>query len=73
VAGFGGVVFACFLGMVRGVVEVAFRNVSVVGGRFMIAGLIVFRGCKMMLGSMLVVFRSFAMVVLGFFGHLKSP
>jgi hypothetical protein len=71
VAVFGGVVFACLLGMVRGMVEVAFRGVSIVGSRFMIASLIVFRGCKMVFSRTLVVFRSFAMVLRGFFGHLN--
>jgi hypothetical protein len=70
---FGSVVLACLFGVVRGVVEVAFCDMRMMAGLFVIAGLMVFGSCSVMFSGVFVVLRSFAVVLRGVFGHLKSP
>jgi hypothetical protein len=65
----GGVMLAGFFGVVRGVVEVAFRYVRMVSGLFMIARLMVVGGVLMMFGGVLVVLSGFAVVFRGILGH----
>ena len=57
------VVFARLFGVVRGVVEVAFRHMGVMAGLFVVASLMVFRSRLMMFRCVFVVFRCFAVVL----------
>jgi len=52
-----------FLGVVRGMVQVALRGVRVVSRRCVIAGLVVFGGFPMMPGRVFMVFRCVVMVL----------
>jgi hypothetical protein len=65
----GCVMLAGFLGVVRGVVEVAFRYVRMVSGLLMIARLMVVGGVLVMFGGVLVVLSGFAVVLRGILGH----
>jgi hypothetical protein len=69
----GGVMLAGFFGVVRSVVQMALRDVGMVPGLFMIAGLMVISGGRVMLCGMFVVLRCFAMMLRGVFGHGNSP
>jgi hypothetical protein len=71
VAVLGSVVIACLRGMMRGVVEMALRRMGMVAGLFVIARIMVFRRCTVMGRGVLVMLRSFAVVLRGFFRHVK--
>lgn len=68
---FSGVVLAGLLGVMHGVVEMTFRDMRMVAGRFMITRRMVLGGEVMMFGSVLVVFRCLAMVLRGIFRHVE--
>jgi hypothetical protein len=63
------VMLAGFFGVVRGVVQVALRNMGMMSGLFMIASLMVISGGLVMLCGMFVVLRRSAMMLRGIFGH----
>jgi hypothetical protein len=65
------VVLAGFLGVVRGVVEVAFRYVGMVAGFLVIASFMMFRGGVMMFRRVFVVLRSLAVVLRGILRHVQ--
>lgn len=65
-----GVVLAGLCGVVRGVVEVAFRYMGMVAGFLGIAGFMVFRGGVVMFRGVFMVLRGFAVVLRGIFRHL---
>jgi hypothetical protein len=67
----GGVMLAGFFGVMRSVVQMALGDVGMVPGLLMTAGFVVIRGGLVMLCSMLVVFRCFAMMLRGIFRHLE--
>lgn len=68
---FGRVMLAGLFGVVGGVVQVAFRNVSMMAGLFMVAGLMMAGGSLVMFRGVFVVLRCLPMVLRGFFRHVK--
>jgi hypothetical protein len=58
-----------FTGVVRGMRVMAVCRMGVVGGFFVIAGLVVGGGFPMMSGSLLVMLGGLMMMVGGFLGH----
>jgi hypothetical protein len=68
---FGGVMLAGLFGVMRGVVEMALRYVSMMAGLLMIARLVVFGCGGVMLRGVFVVLRGFAVVLRGIFRHVQ--
>jgi len=66
-----GVVLAGFVGVVRGVVVMAVRDVRVVTGRFMPAPFMMLSGGAMVLGRQFQMLRGFPMVFNGLLGHVR--
>jgi hypothetical protein len=58
-----GVMLSGFVGVVRSVVKVALRTMGIVSGLFMIAGLMVISGGRVMFCGMFVVLRRLAMML----------
>jgi hypothetical protein len=69
---FGRVMLAGLCGVMRGMVQVAFRNLSMVASLFMFAGLMMVSGGLVMFSCVFVVLRCFAMVLRGILGHVKT-
>jgi len=70
---FGRVMLTGLFGVVHGVAQVALRHMRMVTGFFMVARFMVVSGRLVMFSGMFVVFRCFAVMLRGFFGHLQSP
>ena len=64
-----GVVFACFLGVMDGVVQVALGDLRVMAGLFVVAGVVMVGGLTVMAGGVVMVFRSFAVMFGALRGH----
>ena len=68
-----GVVLTGFFGVVDRMDVVPLRNVRMVPSLLMIPSFMVVGCSSMMTSGVIVVFRGFAMMLSGFFGHGKPP
>jgi hypothetical protein len=66
----GGVMLAGLFGVVRGMIQVAFGNMRMMTGLFMISRFVVLRGCSVMFSGVFVVFCCLAMMRRRVFRHL---
>jgi hypothetical protein len=67
----GRVMLAGLFGVMRGIVEVAFRYMCVVASLFVVASLVVVRCSIVMFGGLFMVVGCFAMVIRYVFGHVE--
>ena len=66
---FVGVVLTCFLGMVDRMDVMPMCDMRVMTGALMIPRIVMFGGCSMVAGGMLVMLRGFAMMLSALVGH----